>query len=187
MRHWSGHSRSVSVEDQETADERIPLLLQIPAAVRWVSAEPLLGELDIERYMLSSYDKAAHDFQMLGTECRSNKLDWVVVGGETGSKARPMHPDWVCGLRDQCEERGVPFYFKQWGEHIPSVDASNDQIDAARTGGWVHLAGGFHDGNDQAAFQKGDGHVLKIGKKSAGRLLDGQLWDEYPGGSPCAT
>lgn len=173
---WLG----VSVEDQSTADERIPLLLQTPAAVRWVSAEPLLGEISLERFLLSSYDKAAHDYQMLGTECRSNKLNWIVAGGESGPKARPMHPDWIRSLRDQCDERGTPFLFKQWGEWVPGLDASNEQIDAARSGAWVHLAGGIHDGNDKDVFLKGDGHVLRVGKKSAGRLLDGVLHDDYP-------
>jgi len=152
---WLG----VSVEDQSTADERIPLLLQTPAAVRWISAEPLLGEINVERY---------------------DKLSWVVVGGESGPRARPAHPGWVRSLRDQCEERDVPFHFKQWGEYMPGLDASNEQIDAARSGAWVHLAGGIHDGNDKDVFLKGDGHVLRVGKKSAGRLLDGVLHDAYP-------
>jgi protein gp37 len=97
---WAG----VSVEDQSTADERIPLLLQTPAAVRWVSAEPLLGPVDLR------------DFDD-GLWRRSDAcLDWVVVGGESGPSARPIHPDWARSLRDQCAEAGVPFLFKQWGD-----------------------------------------------------------------------
>lgn len=87
---WLG----VSVEDQETADERIPLLLQTPAAVRWVSAEPLLGPIEFPTML-------------------RNWIDWLVVGGESGPGARPMHPDWARGLRDQCVAAGVPFFMKQ--------------------------------------------------------------------------
>jgi len=87
---WPG----ASVENQKRADERIPILLQIPAAVRFVSIEPMLGPLEISAFP---------------------GLDWVIVGGETGPGARPMHPDWVRSVRDQCQEAEVPFFFKQWG------------------------------------------------------------------------
>ncbi len=93
---WLG----VSVEDQPTADERIPLLLQTPAAVRFVSAEPLLGPVDFSPY-LSGYPH----------------VDWVIPGGESGPGARSMHPDWVRSARDQCQTAGIPFFFKQWGEY----------------------------------------------------------------------
>ena len=94
---WIG----VSVEDQASADERIPLLLQTPAAVRWVSAEPLLGNVDL-RLMQRSYGFPKHitkDGRAVGMP---QGLHWVVVGGESGPKARPMHPDWARSLRDQC-------------------------------------------------------------------------------------
>lgn len=113
---WGNLWLGVTVENQEQADRRIPELLKIHAAVRFLSCEPLLGEISIERYLLSSYDKAAHDYQMTGHENRSDKLDWVICGGESGVKARAMHPDWARSLRDQCEEAGVPFFFKQWGK-----------------------------------------------------------------------
>lgn len=95
---WLG----VSVEDQQTADERIPLLLKTPAAVRFISAEPLLTGIDVKKFM------APIPWEV--------NLDWVIAGGESGSKARACHPDWVISLRDQCKEAGVPFFFKQWGE-----------------------------------------------------------------------
>lgn len=98
---WLG----VSVEDQKTANERIPILLQIPAQVRWISAEPLLGEIDINSSMRKQKGYA--------------DLDWAVVGGESGPKARPMNPDWVFKIRDDCKAAGVPFFFKQWGEYEP--------------------------------------------------------------------
>ncbi len=129
-RHWhSIYSRwplpnvwlGVSVEDQVTADERIPLLLQTPAAVRWVSAEPLLSEINLRAIdlgdlywlnALTSDVRIMFDGGMPAAP-RFGKLDWVVAGGESGPKARPMHPDWVRSLRDQCQAAGVPFFFKQ--------------------------------------------------------------------------
>jgi len=89
---WLG----VSVENQRRADERIPVLLNTPAKVKFVSCEPLLGPVDLSSFLSS--------------------LDWVIVGGESGYNARPKHPAWVRKLRDKCVEAGVPFFFKQWGE-----------------------------------------------------------------------
>ena len=96
---WLG----VSVEDQKTAEERIPVLLEIPAAKRFVSCEPLLGPILLP-YYLNNYTTSQCSF-----------IHWVIVGGESGPKARPMHPDWVRALRDQCTQADVPFFFKQWG------------------------------------------------------------------------
>jgi protein gp37 len=96
---WLG----VSVEDQRRADERIPDLLATPAAVRFVSAEPLLGPIDFHDYLV----RAANGF--------TPPLDWIIVGGESGPDARPMHPDWARSIRDQCAAAGAAFFFKQWG------------------------------------------------------------------------
>ena len=169
-RIWLG----VSVEDQAAADERIPLLLDTPAAVRWISAEPLLGPVDLSPAYLpcpnAEYVIMAPETG--GYECCSScdytgisdeiGIDWVVVGGESGPKARPMHPEWARGLRDQCSAAGVPFLFKQWGEWLPS-DAEDQPV---YRGEHRHL--GEH------------WHAFKIGKKLAGRLLDGALHDGYP-------
>ena len=100
---WLG----VSVEDQDTADERIPLLLQTPAAIRWISAEPLLGPLSLDPWLHEMRDPDGFLRHAGGA------LDWVVVGGESGPHARPMHPDWARSLRDACVEAGVPFFMKQ--------------------------------------------------------------------------
>ena len=89
---WLG----TSVENQGWADERIPYLLETPAAVRFLSMEPLLGPVDISPFAAA--------------------LDWVIVGGESGPNARPMSSEWVRSIRDQCQEAGVAFFFKQWGE-----------------------------------------------------------------------
>lgn len=153
---WLG----VSVEDQSTANERIPLLLQTPAAVRWISAEPLLGPVDL---MYSAFD-GAWPVKAMG------KLDWVVVGGESGRHARPMSPDWVRSLRDQCAEAGVAFFMKQWGEFHPAIWSDGGDIVVGPTDGYK--------------TQMVDGiEMVRCGKKAAGRHLDGVLHDGYPGGA----
>lgn len=106
---WLG----VSVEDQATADERIPLLLRTPAVVRWISAEPLLGPVHVGLYLSRSNMPGLR--MMPGFRDSLPGIDWVVAGGESGPKARPSHPDWFRSLRDQCKAAGVPFLFKQWG------------------------------------------------------------------------
>lgn len=119
----------VSVETQQWADIRIPALLDTPAAVRWISAEPLLGPVDLTRYVCPHrwLDRRADDASRWVCTCgldtgmdgafpiRPPALDWVIVGGESGPGARPMHPDWARGLRDQCQVAEVPFFFKQAG------------------------------------------------------------------------
>lgn len=115
---WLG----VSIENQQTADERIPLLLQIQAARRFVSAEPLLGAIDLWGWSEQCEPCPGEDACPFG-ECinwwngtnESPDINWLIVGGESGPNARPMHPDWVRSLRDQCVAAGVPFFFKQWG------------------------------------------------------------------------
>ena len=113
---WLG----LSVEDQSTADLRIPALLDTPAAVRWVSAEPLLGPVDLREWVHTPECLPGGDDGPPWCTCGlflSGGLDWVVVGGESGPGARPMHPEWARTLRDQCASTGVAFFFKQWGEH----------------------------------------------------------------------
>ena len=173
QRVWLG----ATICNQVEADRDIPKLLQIPAKIHWLSMEPLLGAIDIERYLLSSFDKAAHNAQMLGTECRADKLDWIVVGGESGSKARPMHPNWTRSLRDQCAEAGVPFMFKQWGEYCGGTDrlaVVQKWVMIDETGRTLREAG-------STANMGPITHVARFGKKVSGRLLDGIQHDEYPG------
>ena len=133
---WLG----VSVETQKRADERIPILLQIPAKVRFVSIEPMLGPVDLFNTIQS--------FRQRWTD-----LSWVILGGETGPGARPMQPDWARSVRDQCQEAGVPFFFKTWGDlrFTKPTDIS----------GWV-----------DASYDPYD--------KRGGRELDGRLWEEWP-------
>ena len=147
---WLG----VSAEDQKRADERIPDLLATPAAVRWISAEPLLGPVDLTRYFYAPLEMM-------------RALDWVVVGGESGRGARPMHPDWVRSIRDQCTDARVPFFFKQWGEWFPECQwEDNPELILPTSKGLLHL--------DQLQMHA-------VGKGRAGRLLDGCEHNGFPG------
>lgn len=174
---WLG----VSVESQAAADVRIPLLIRTPAAVRFVSAEPLLGPLDLLRWtshnLHSIRCNGGLTFHELGkgetfTKCTCH-LNWVIAGGESGPSARPMHPDWARALRDQCQEAHVPFFFKQHGEWLHRSQISRDlQGDLAMMNVFGH---GFKyhtwsDGTDS----------VRLGKKQAGRTLDGRTWDQFP-------
>ena len=111
---WLG----VTVCNQAEADAKIPILLQIPAAVRWVSIEPMLGEIDLRHIHhdnMVEIDALTGDhgvYRPLAGRS-DNKLDWTVIGAETGPGARPMHPDWARGIRDQCTAAGIPFFFKK--------------------------------------------------------------------------
>ncbi len=165
---WLG----VSVEDQSTADERIPLLLNTPAAVCFASAEPLLGPIDMTScdqgdliYLnaLTGEHRALFDGGMqLPADLPG--LDWVIAGGESGPKARPSHPDWVRQLLHQCQRSQLPFFFKQWGAWVPRK----------------------HGGDGRAEWQWAEHGqpwqwMCLAGKKRAGRELDGRLWEQYPG------
>lgn len=157
---WIG----VSVEDQATADERIPLLLDTPAATRWVSCEPLLGPVDLRPYLDWSYAHA---------DMSRPDLNWVVVGGESGPKARPMRPDWVRSLRDQCAAAEKPFLFKQWGEWFPlSIGQSGSKAGAWNGAAFMH---GWGD------IRNPENNMVRAGKRAfGGRLLDGVEHNRYP-------
>ncbi len=142
---WLG----VSVEDQQRADLRIRALLDTPASVRWVSAEPLLGPINLCSCGTSpaTYDGPHADCWLHGRV----RLGWVVVGGESGPQARPMHPDWARQLRDQCADVGVPFLFKQWGSH----DEYGRRVSKHLAG--RHLDGQLHDGYPAGAVSHREG------------------------------
>lgn len=157
---WLG----VSVEDQKTANERIPVLMDTPASVRFVSAEPLLGPIDLKlsSRVIHILEKVPYHPGFAHTETKP-LLDQIIVGGESGPKARPMHPEWVLDIRDQCQEAETAFHFKQWGEWSPYY------------GGIPVKAESKMVYNDTRCMK-----MWKIGKKEAGRILDGRTWDEYP-------
>lgn len=192
---WLG----VSVEDQETADARIPVLLETPAAVRWISAEPLLGPVDIVPFIGGRAIECGCGFRrdevgLIGATpasegciyCRKRTkslptLDWVVVGGESGPKARQMHPEWVRSLRDQCAAVTVPFLFKQHGEWLATDFCDDDMamIPSKKTV-YIRTDGSFHDGSDGVNFFGGDQETAWVGKHAAGRKVDGMIHDGYP-------
>jgi protein gp37 len=177
---WLG----TSIEDQATADARIPQLLATPAAVRFVSAEPLLGPVDLTEVAhhrpdlraFVIYDALRGYGGFQGN--RMNRLDWVIVGGESGPGARPMHPDWARSLRDQCQAAGVAFFFKQWGEWAPCemAPAGASAVKAVDFSGRV-LAGAEAIGGGIAPVEM----MSRLGKGAAGRLLDGREWNQMPG------
>jgi protein gp37 len=111
---WLG----VTAETQQRADERIPLLLQYQAAVRFVSAEPLLEAISLKRYLSGN-----------------RRVDWVITGGESGAGARPSDPDWFRQLRDECVQHRVSFFFKQWGNHAPSPSGQLVRLRSKKQGG----------------------------------------------------
>ena len=166
---WMG----VTVEDQERAYLRIPILLDTPAVVRWLSCEPLLGPVNLPVCRCLGVGSIAHGRNWPDTVCdqcggSGSQIDWVVVGGESGPNARPMHPDWARSLRDQCASAGVPFLFKQWGEWVTESQAPDDIT--------LPATSRLPFGNRHPA-------VWRVGKKRAGRLLDGIQHDGYPRGA----
>jgi protein gp37 len=191
---WLG----VSVEDQDTADERIPELLATPAAVRFVSAEPLLGTILLNESWLVSCHGCGNDGSIaydadpgvVGRLCLDAcikrgelpSVDWVIVGGESGPRARPMHPDWVRSIRDQCVAADVPYFFKQWGEWENFYDRDKDDPDwrncphgeDSSRQRYLNLAGGWGFHGDRVVA------VRRVGKVAAGHLLDGVEWHQWP-------
>jgi protein gp37 len=163
----------VSVEDQKWANTRIPALLDTPAAVRFISAEPLLGPVRLSAAWVDMPADArkVRPEDLLGIGL-SNRLDWVIVGGESGHGARPMHPDWARSLRDQCTAAAVPFLFKQHGEYRPGGDP-------ARAADWITESGAVESWSGPGSTQTA---MVRVGKKAAGRELDGRTWDEFPTG-----
>lgn len=179
---WFG----VSVEDQEQADIRIPYLLKIPAHIRFISAEPLLSEINIKDQLgaVLKYVRPT-----------TPKINWVIAGGETGPNARPMHPDWVRSIRDQCHATNTPFFFKSWGEFKPNFQPFSSLQH------WVNKAQTWLAGNKWrrdfdkcidlsgkhlfrgADFQDAAYPVYpmwKTGKKKSGNHIDGQTYTQFP-------
>jgi protein gp37 len=202
---WLG----VSTERQQEADERIPLLLHTPAAIRFISAEPLLGPIDLTAiaaaFRGSREDRSTVRERMdvlRGSDRREHlrqdgtwnhrrlddpdgdpswsgncfpRLDWVIVGGESGPCARPMEPRWAQDLRDQCAAADVPFFFKQWGAHQPVRLKDNKRIDRTKF---------YFNGHGFPFHQIEDYALVRTGKQNAGRLLDGVEHNAMPRVSP---
>jgi protein gp37 len=159
---WLG----VSVEDQATADVRVPELLSTPAAVRWVSYEPALGSVDFHNLRGATFDAmtGCGNRKRITEWAHTPRLDWIVAGGESGPRARPADMEWFRSVRDQCQRAGVPFFFKQWGEWMP-----------------VRTLEEREDADKRACTTKGEWLMSQVGKGAAGRLLDGREWNDFPG------
>lgn len=154
---WIG----TTIENQREVEARIPILLQIPFKnIRFVSVEPMLGEIDLTSIIkLEFYDLNALTGKMIDLDPafadsypennKTNKLNWVICGGETGNGARPLHPSWVNALYEQCKNHNTPFFFKAWGE-------------------WTY------------DLLNGEQKSTKVGKNAAGSLLNGQKYNEFP-------
>lgn len=175
---WLG----VSVENQQWADIRIPALLDTPAAVRWISAEPLLGPVDLDGPIVNGHrprltywltgrpgwgpEETTPTGLVVQGLTTGPRIDWVVCGGESGPGARPMAPAWARTLRDQCVQAGVPYLFKQWGAHVPRCTLALCGTPCSCDGS-----------NPTHPFE-----MRHVSKRSAGRELDGIIHDAYPAG-----
>lgn len=171
---WLG----ATVVNQAEADRDIPKLLEVPARVRFLSIEPMVGPVDLRQWTL-----AEHGRRLIGAQ---PGIDWVIVGGESGRgrDIRPMHPQWARDLRDQCAAAGVPFMFKQHGEWREPLEgerfdtsmggaATPPAFIVSKDNGTVHCFHSSYIVDGQA--------VIRVGKKFAGRLLDGRTHDGFPG------
>ncbi|OAB13557.1 hypothetical protein AQ853_28275 [Burkholderia pseudomallei] len=172
---WLG----ATIVNQEEAERDIPKLLAVPARVRFLSMEPLLGPVDLVSSGALWSDMNGNIVDAPSRGLRG--VDWVIAGGESGHGARPMHPDWARSLRDQCAAADVPFLFKQWGEHSLAYDRDRDDPDYRRCdrmarlpGRWINLAGGHGFNGERVHYAE------RVGKKAAGRLLDGRTHNEFP-------
>lgn len=207
---WLG----VTVCNQAEADAKIPVLLSTPATVRFVSVEPMLGPVDLSPWDVC--DECGHrrnEFDpyndmgspWVGDICYNHycyhscegtfskhSLDWVICGGETGPGARPMHPDWVRGLRDQCQGAGVPFFFKSWGEWLPCSQCADDDPYIEH----LSCSAPYTEIGDDGITDTDTGEgvicrngvsteqIFRVGKRRSGRLLDGVEHSAFPEARP---
>jgi len=217
-RPWPNVWIGATIANQAEADRDVPKLLDTPARVRFLSCEPLLGPIDLRHVRAPKHTDADEDdwtFDALNTgDCYSfwDGQYWeigdgperphqiVIAGGESGTRARPSHPDWFRSLRDQCVSTGVPYLFKQWGEWWPMSqmpDGVSDSFYDPKYGNGKRESDRYErsppkrrdvtttvlqlDGTESFEFPPGAMTCYKAGKKAAGRTLDGRVWDQFPG------
>jgi protein gp37 len=176
---WLG----ATIVNQAEADRDIPKLLSVPARVRFLSMEPLLGPVDLERPMPGPDLDQGGGAKICQPWMIQSGIDWVICGGESGPNARPMHPDWARDLRDQCAEAGVPFLFKQWGEWAPGENCGGPMKRTERVANWFGGEWSFDTltPSESAGMHYDDEPtVYRCGKKTAGRQLDGRTHDKFP-------
>lgn len=194
-----------SVENQEAADRRVRDLLRTPAAVHGVSCEPLLGLTELDNICTAGTREGTGEFinalsleEWSEAEARAEMgegflptLDWVIAGGETGPGARPAHPEWFRSLRDQCKAAGVPFFFKSFGDWKPIGQMEDGECDAlyhpapqrdseAARCCKVETTVLQLDGSQRREWPLGAMLMFRVGKKRAGRVLDGREYSEFP-------
>lgn len=206
---WLG----TSCENQRYAGLRIRHLLATPAAVRFLSIEPLLGPVDLGGWLHprshltdGSWHDGCHPCEIRRVHGGTGMVDWVIVGGESGPGARPMHPQWARDIRDQCVAAGVPYFFKQWGEWAPAPwsvrvcdptirwQGTADELARAKAAseavGATHAVAPWGDvyepphkpwSIERTSCEPHAG-IRRVGKKTAGRELDGRTWDQMPEG-----
>jgi protein gp37 len=151
--HWPANVwLGATAENQKWFDKRMAYLTALPARILFLSCEPLLGALDFSQWI----QRARRE------ECRM--VNWVIAGGESGHQSRPMHPEWLTSLRDQCADVGIRFHFKQWGNWRPVSDR--------QVNGHVSKTIFLSNGNKI--------QIANLGKKAAGRKLQGATWDQFP-------
>lgn len=176
---WLG----ATICNQQEADRDVPKLLAVPAAVRFLSIEPMLGPIDVTRWLRPRQTKNHDGYggdHAPGWTTDTRTIDWIIAGGESGPQARPSHPEWFRSLRDQCKAAGVPFLFKQWGEwEIHSTENGHHDCDMARNNAvWLDIDG--NTAKPSSAGLKNAYAMVKVGKKSAGRQLDGVTHNGFP-------
>jgi protein gp37 len=174
---WPNVWIGATVVNQDEADRDIPKLLCTPAAVRFVSMEPLLGPVSLRADYITRWPNRQADVHSPG-----GAIDWVIAGGESGTKARPMHPDWVRNLRDECAAAGVAFHFKQWGGWEPRELWTGHQGGGRFEPMVAIMKDGTECPHDVAPQDVGAYRMARVGKAAAGRLLDLRFWDEFPKG-----
>lgn len=172
---WLG----ITICNQEEADRDIPKLLDVPACVRFLSCEPLLDDIDISNWIFGRAEPCPQCPKDIDCDCGwtgrhelngEAALHWVIVGGESGHHARPMNPEWARSLRDQCSSTGLPFFFKQFGEFAPEnaiFDDGSPSHDSFRRNAVMHIC------------NSGE-RLYRVGKRRAGRHLDGVEWSQWP-------
>jgi protein gp37 len=182
-----------TVVNQREADRDIPKLLAVPARVRFLSIEPMLGPIDLTKTLPGRYGSA---FGYWGFGVFERGIDWVIVGGESGRKARPLHPDWIRALRDQCLTAGVKFFFKQWGEWwevdsdhreddgthrvIPVPGSSATERFDPKTDCLVAANGDVYRRLEDLPVDVPARHMTRLGTAAAGRQLDGREHSDFP-------
>ncbi len=185
------------MENQDAADVRIPILIDVPAAIRFLSCEPLIGPVSLSTYSLPPH-RAWNKLPREHRTTWADTLDWVIAGGESGLTGRPMLPAWARSLRDECVAAGTPFFFKQWGEYGTITynmmegtpvfrEFLNHEHWCNKAPTWVN--GGFCIGKSGKFLRIGRDFVVsefpvtvmhRLGKHKSGRILDGREWNELP-------